>query len=379
MESKFFFTMFCVFILSSIISVAAGLTYVEDKLDQQQPICSGNYWGTFYSGKLVQSFKPTLNVLTRIEVFGFRNESPPSNLKISIRSSLEGDDLTSITISPSEINLDMPGGWIEADFPNISVIPESTYFIVWSPTSSAEIKPYFWWCYDQRNPGDDPYDRGNQYLLDQPQDWADFCFKTYGYSIPTVDITSPLKGDDVSGTVSIIGNANDADGNVQKVEIKIDDGNWFTAAGTTNWNYNWDTLTIINGMHTIEVRSYDGEFYSNIASINVYVKNSDIAITGIKGGYDIVTANIKNIGDEDAKNIDWNVFLKGGFFKLLNVDTSGTISTLQANGVYSISTDEKIFGLGPIEISVSIEADNTESISKDFEAIVLGPFVIILD
>ncbi|MBN2602928.1 MAG: hypothetical protein JXA91_02205 [Candidatus Thermoplasmatota archaeon] len=377
MERKFLCAILSASILLSIISIAEEVTFVEDKLDQQQPTCSGNYWGTCYSGKLAQSFKPKLNVLTRIEVFGFKNESPPNSLKISIRSSLEGNDITSIVISTSEIKLRPEGGWIKAEFPDINVIPGSTYFIVWSPASGDEMKPYFWWGYDQRNPGDDPYDRGKQYIKDQPRDWADFCFKTYGYSIPAVDITSPINGYDVSGMVSIIGNANDTDGTVQKVEVKIDNGNWLTATGTTNWNYNWDTITVINGMHNIEARSYDGEFYSNIASINLYVKNSALAIEGITGGYEIVTVNIKNSGDEDAKNVDWDIVLKGGFFKLLNVDTSGTISTLQVDSVYSISTDEKIFGLGPIEISVSMKADNTESISKDFEGFVLGPFVII--
>ncbi|KAA0013352.1 MAG: hypothetical protein FE041_03060 [Thermoplasmata archaeon] len=62
------------------------------------------------------------------------------------------------------------------------------------------------------------------------------------------------------------------DGNetLQKVEIRIDDGEWQNATGTLNWTYihtkNWKMEIILY------TRSYDGEDYSNEVSIIIEVK-----------------------------------------------------------------------------------------------------------
>ena len=62
------------------------------------------------------------------------------------------------------------------------------------------------------------------------------------------------------------------DGNetLQKVEIRIDNGEWQNATGTLNWTYvhtkNWKMEIILY------TRSYDGENYSNEVSIIIEVK-----------------------------------------------------------------------------------------------------------
>ncbi|MEA2054594.1 MAG: carboxypeptidase regulatory-like domain-containing protein, partial [Candidatus Thermoplasmatota archaeon] len=91
---------------------------------------------------------------------------------------------------------------------------------------------------------------------------------------PTVNITSPSDGATVNEMVSIQGTASDSDGTVQNVEVKIDEGSWQTATGTTSWSYDWDTTTISDGSHTIHARSYDGTDYSTIAQVNVTVDNN---------------------------------------------------------------------------------------------------------
>ena len=90
---------------------------------------------------------------------------------------------------------------------------------------------------------------------------------------PIVNITSPVSGVTVSGVITIQGTAEDTDGTVQKVEIKIDGGAWMTATGTTSWSYEWNTTPVSNGNHTIYARSYDGTDYSNIVSIEIIVNN----------------------------------------------------------------------------------------------------------
>ena len=275
MKNKIFLIIFCSFLISVFIPVINGFLNINDSIDQEQTYCAGSYWATSSPGKLAQSFMPSLNTLTRVKLYGFRNNTPFGNLKISIRDSSEGDDLTSYTIST--LNISNYPTWIEIDFTDIKVIPETTYYIVWSPTSNEDNESNsFYWCDSKGNPGNDPYDRGEQFLPGYHQDWADFCFQTYGYSIPSVIITTPSNEDDVGGLITIQGNADDLDGYVQKVEIRIDDGNWLITTGTNNWNYEWDTRTVINGYHTIYARSFDGESYSDTASINIIIKSIKI-------------------------------------------------------------------------------------------------------
>lgn len=99
-----------------------------------------------------------------------------------------------------------------------------------------------------------------------------FTVETGGNQPPTVDITYPADGQTVSGTITITGTADDPDGTVTLVEVKIDNDNWQTASGTTSWSKSWDTNTVSDGQHTISARSYDGEAY----------------------GYDSVTVNVNN-------------------------------------------------------------------------------------
>ena len=93
---------------------------------------------------------------------------------------------------------------------------------------------------------------------------------------PTVEITSPSNGSTVSGIVEIQGISNDPDGIVERVEVKIDNGGWNEAEGTTSWQYEWNTSSALNGEHVIYARSYDGSDYSNIVSIRVIVNNAPL-------------------------------------------------------------------------------------------------------
>jgi cyclophilin family peptidyl-prolyl cis-trans isomerase len=99
--------------------------------------------------------------------------------------------------------------------------------------------------------------------------------KIYVYQpiAPTIIVTYTPSLEDVSDTITISGLAFDMDGDVEKVEIKIDDGSWKPANGSTNWNYELDTTKLSDGEHTIKVRVYDGEFYSDESSIKINVDN----------------------------------------------------------------------------------------------------------
>lgn len=157
----------------------------DDVLDQNQSEYCGWGWTTWGEDfRMAQSFKPTLNMITRVELFLYL-VGTPGKLEISIRSELSGPDLTTITIDGTDISGSQEH-WAEFDFPDIGVEPEQTYYIIWS-TIDTDSTNYFVWCFGDYN----PYDRGDAYTYSPTAGWQinegttnhpdiDFCFKTYG-------------------------------------------------------------------------------------------------------------------------------------------------------------------------------------------------------
>lgn len=99
--------------------------------------------------------------------------------------------------------------------------------------------------------------------------WPDLPYN----ELPTVSIISPTQGETVSGEYMIVGTAWDPEDTLQIVEVKIDEGNWTEVTGDPYWNFDWDTTNVTNGIHTIHVRSFDGEFYSAEVFVTVTVDN----------------------------------------------------------------------------------------------------------
>lgn len=98
-----------------------------------------------------------------------------------------------------------------------------------------------------------------------------YCIDSEANKPPVTTITYPSNDATISNSVNVQGTSFDSDGIVQKVQIKIDTGNWVDASGATSWTYSWDTTTVSDGSHTIYGRSYDGIDYSTIASVTVTV------------------------------------------------------------------------------------------------------------
>jgi glycosidase len=73
---------------------------------------------------------------------------------------------------------------------------------------------------------------------------------------PTVAIQSPTNGSTVGGMVAISGTAAD-NLSVQKVEVRLDNGAWLQANGTTTWNYSLNSSNFLNGSRTILARATD--------------------------------------------------------------------------------------------------------------------------
>jgi hypothetical protein len=93
--------------------------------------------------------------------------------------------------------------------------------------------------------------------------------------LPVVTISFPTAGQTVSGVIKITGTAMDQDGVVEKVEIRIDNGDWIVLDldATGSWQYEWDTTEVEDGEHTIYVRAFDGVEFSEVIEVNVVVDN----------------------------------------------------------------------------------------------------------
>ena len=66
-----------------------------------------------------------------------------------------------------------------------------------------------------------------------------------------------------SGTITVRGTASDPDdwGGIEKVEVKMEDGSWYKAIGTTSWSYTLDSKKYENGDYVFYARAHDGNGY----------------------------------------------------------------------------------------------------------------------
>jgi len=107
-----------------------------------------------------------------------------------------------------------------------------------------------------------------------------------------------------------------------------------------------------------------------------------LQIGEISGGIGKVCVVIKNVGDDDATGVISTISVRGGFLNLINVTTTCSgcgqcNATIEAHSEKTECTDSFIFGLGPIDISVSAEADNADLVTAEASGFVLGFLVLI--
>jgi hypothetical protein len=162
---------------STLLS-ATTTTCPTEELDQQQTQATYNnmLFSTHWGG---QSFKPTKTVLTRAELYIRKVGSPTTDVVLSVRSSLTGADLVSISKPASAIST--TSSWVNFDFTDLSVTPGNTYYLVLRTSGGTSTNCYYW-GYSNTN----PYANGlYSFSFDGGSTWTnyatyDFCFKTYG-------------------------------------------------------------------------------------------------------------------------------------------------------------------------------------------------------
>ena len=151
----------------------------QETVDQQQTKYCGLGWGIWKSTNLAQGFVPSIDTITKVKLYMFKKGNPGS-LKISIRSNLNEEDLTSVAISGSTVSTHKK--WIEFDFPNIKVTPHQTYYIIWTPTG-CDSNNVFYWALGDYN----PYAKGYAWIC-RDGNWNEFIFTYYNnHCYPNID------------------------------------------------------------------------------------------------------------------------------------------------------------------------------------------------
>jgi hypothetical protein len=134
-----------------------------------------------------QSFIPTKESLTKIALPILKKNLILSDVELSIRESLTGNDLVICSKSPKEISYSTMGSyWLVFDLDDISVQPGKTYFIVCKTKRGNRNVNYYSWLSSRS----DEYKQGESWLSnDLGKSWHnwyelnnvsfDFGFKTY--------------------------------------------------------------------------------------------------------------------------------------------------------------------------------------------------------
>jgi hypothetical protein len=165
-----------------------------DTLDQSQPTM--NWFGPIgqcylASGLnyiIAQSFIPTKNILTRVELMLGKNTTTTYDYTVAIRDAYNGSDLVSISIPASLIPMEN-FSWIEFDFPDLMVTPGDTYYIVSSTVNATDN--WYGWGLNASN----VYLNGTIfYTTNDGISWneepnGDMTFNTYGMNGTILDLT----------------------------------------------------------------------------------------------------------------------------------------------------------------------------------------------
>ena len=269
--------------------------FYEDELDQYQTEVTENTTIPFgqifvnetiiFNVQIAQSFIPSKDIITRVEILIGKNVTATYPIIVSIRKELTDEDLASVSIDPDDVPPVEEINWVFADFDDIHITTGETYYLValtenitdnyygWQGNNQSESYPFgcFWYSIDdggswsnkssssnQNNMAEYVYQH-NKPRFDENITW-DLCFKTYGRDNLAPDapsIEGQTKGN--TGTsYDYILNAIDPEGDDVKYIIDWGDGNSdetdFSASGEdVTLSHSWSA----KGTYIIKVKAED--------------------------------------------------------------------------------------------------------------------------
>jgi hypothetical protein len=93
--------------------------------------------------------------------------------------------------------------------------------------------------------------------------------------MPTVRIRTPSIGSQVSGTINISGWASSVSPESLIIHLQVGNNDWILLNGTSQWEYQYDTRKINDGLLKIKARAHDSNGYSDISIIYLFVSNEE--------------------------------------------------------------------------------------------------------
>ena len=101
-----------------------------------------------------------------------------------------------------------------------------------------------------------------------------------------------------------------------------------------------------------------------------------LTIENIRGRINKISADIRNIGDQDAKSINWSISVTGGILKRIDLRSTGTVNTLSKESVSTVITDRIPLGFGRLQITVTVDVSGGEPVTQTAKGFKFLFFVI---
>lgn len=177
------------------------------------------------------------------------------------------------------------------------------------------------------------------------------------------------------------------------VELQVNDDILWDMVNEESWSsyeyrlktvdlssYIGDTVTI--AWRYVGTRGFDAALDDVCVLGEIYAPTPALNIENVTGGGGllsggVVSAELLSNGEADAEDIEWTITVTGGFLNRINVTTTDTIDSLATGSMIVITNENPIYGLGPVDITVTATAPNTTLVRERAEGFVFLFYLII--
>lgn len=111
-----------------------------------------------------------------------------------------------------------------------------------------------------------------------------------------------------------------------------------------------------------------------ISTPSAAASDTELSI-GVCGGFTVVNEWIMNIGDTPAYNVSFTSSITGGFNNNINITTSNNMSEMPPKSAMGFL--DKMFGFGPVTITLSASASNADNVTKSVHGFQMGRRTLI--
>jgi len=153
----------------------------------------------------------------------------------------------------------------------------------------------------------------------------------------------------------------------------------YSSGSVAEANHAWHLV----GTYDVVVKAkdlYEESNWSDPLEVTIVELLPELSIESVEGGKGI-TVVIKNVGDANATNVQWNITIAGGLFFWKPTETSGNITVIAINDSETITMNVGGIGLGILTemptITAYVGCDEDSSDEYSVSAKILGPFVLI--